>query len=133
MTAFAENRYISLEGSPYQVGRQLGECLQESLANDITHYLNAGPLQAGEITSKQLSAGALDWAHSLPQRFLDEMEGLADGAGIPLQRVAEWGYADSGGKQAAVLFSSEPVMASGSGETMTSGYLMFGAMPSSAR
>ncbi len=26
------------------------------------------------------------------------MEGLADGAGIPLRRVAEWGYADSGGK-----------------------------------
>ncbi len=104
MTAFAENRYLSLEGSPYQVGRQLGERLQETLANDIAHYLNAGPLQAGEITAKQLSAGALDWAHSLPQRFLDEMEGLADGAGIPLQRVAEWGYADSGGKTGCSAF-----------------------------
>ena len=104
MSALSEHRYISLEGSPYQVGYQLGERLQESLANDIFHYLHAGPLKAGEITAKQLSAGALAWAHSLPQRFLLEMEGLADGSGVPLKQIAEWGYADSGCKTGCSAF-----------------------------
>ncbi|MBG0788189.1 MAG: hypothetical protein H0S79_24135 [Anaerolineaceae bacterium] len=104
MSVLSESRYISLKGPPYQVGRQLGERLQKSLADDIAHYLDAGPLKAGEITSAQLSAGALDWAHSLPQRFLDEMEGLADGSGVPLQRIAEWGFADSGGKTGCSAF-----------------------------
>ena len=98
MSVISENGYLSLKGSPYQIGRQLGEILQENLADDISHYLEAGPLKAGDITAKHLTEGALDWAGSLPQRFRLEMEGLADGSGVPLQRIAEWGYADSAGK-----------------------------------
>lgn len=104
LTDLAENRFVRLEGSPYQVGYQLGERLQGNLANDISHYLDSGPLQAGEITAEQLSAGALDWANSFPQRFLLEMEGLADGSGVPLKRIAEWGYADSGAKTGCSAF-----------------------------
>ena len=37
----------------------------------------------------------MPWLRTLPQRFQDELEGLAEGANLPLQRVAEWNYVES--------------------------------------
>jgi len=39
-----------------------------------------------------LNTQALPWLQSLPARFQDEFTGLADGAQVPLQRLAEWAY-----------------------------------------
>lgn len=41
---------------------------------------------------EKLHTGALPWLRRLPQRFQDEFEGMAEGAGIPLQRLAELAY-----------------------------------------
>ncbi len=39
-----------------------------------------------------MQAGALPWLRQLPARFQEEYKGLAVGAGLSLQRVAEWVY-----------------------------------------
>jgi len=99
-----DDRYLRLAGTPYQVGYQLGEKLQTNLAEDITHYLTGGPLKFGEATPKSLAEGAPGWFESLPPRFRLEMEGLAEGSGVPIQRIAEWAYADAGGKLGCSAF-----------------------------
>jgi hypothetical protein len=49
---------------------------------------------------QKLCAGALPWLRALPERFQQEFEGIAEGAGIPLQRLAEWDYIEEcGAKQ----------------------------------
>jgi predicted choloylglycine hydrolase len=90
-----EERYLRVSGTPYQVGLIMGEALESQLANDIDHYLNNGPLKFGEIDPQNLTEGAMAWFDSLPRRFRKELEGLADGSGVPLQRIAEWNYADA--------------------------------------
>ena len=82
MLTLPDDRYLRLAGTPYQVGYQLGEKLQTNLAEDITHYLTGGPLKFGEATPKS----------------------LAEGSGVPLQRIAEWAYADAGGKLGCSAF-----------------------------
>ena len=37
----------------------------------------------------------MPWLRRLPARFQEELEGLAEAAHVPLQRVAEWSYVDS--------------------------------------
>ena len=91
-----EDRYLRVSGTPYQVGLVLGEALQSQLAQDIDHYLSDGPLKFGEIDQNSLTEGAMAWFESLPQRFRKELEGLADGSGVPIRRIAEWNFADAG-------------------------------------
>ena len=90
-----EERYLRVSGTPYQVGLILGEALESQLAQDIDHYLSDGPLKFGEIDQKSLTEGAMAWFETLPQRFRKELEGLADGSGVPIQRIAEWNFADA--------------------------------------
>jgi hypothetical protein len=42
----------------------------------------------------RLRSEAIPWLRSLPERFQDEFEGLAEGANLSLQRIAEWAYVD---------------------------------------
>jgi hypothetical protein len=93
---FPEDRYLRVNGTPYQVGLLMGEALQSHLARDINNYLNNGPLKFGEIDQKTLTEGAMAWFETLPQRFRKELEGLADGSGVPIRRIAEWNFADAG-------------------------------------
>jgi hypothetical protein len=87
-------RIAQASGSPYAVGFSLGQQIGMQLGENIAHYLQQGPVGQRGISLPQLREGALAWMRSLPVRFQQEMEGLAAGAGIPLQRVAEWCYAE---------------------------------------
>jgi hypothetical protein len=104
LTSIPEDRYLRLTGTASQVGYQLGESLQNTLGHDIDHYLTEGPLKFHNTTEEQLISDAMDWFSSLPQRFRTEMEGMADGSGVRLSRIAEWAYADSGGGPACSAF-----------------------------
>ena len=104
MSSIPANRYLRLTGTAYQVGYQLGEILQATLGQDIDHYLKEGPLKFHETTAEKLSTGAMDWFSLLPRRFRTEMEGLADGSGVRLSRIAEWAFADSGGRPSCSAF-----------------------------
>ncbi len=39
-------------------------------------------------------AAALAWVRGLPDRFQEELEGMALGSGLPLQKLAEWAYVE---------------------------------------
>ena len=55
----------------------------------INHYIAS---QQDSKDMEKLRAGALPWLLSLPKRFQDEFEGMAEGANLPLQPVAEMAY-----------------------------------------
>ncbi len=97
MKAIPKKRYLTLSGSAFNVGFSLGKTLQETLAKDIEHYIQTGPIKFGSITLETIQMGAMNWYEGLPKRFQAEMAGMAQGSGVPLQRIAEWGFADAGG------------------------------------
>lgn len=104
MKNLKDTRYIQLSGSPYQVGFAHGIRLKRTLASDIEHYLQNGPLKFGELTQSSIDSGAMTWFESLPERFRQEMHGMADGSGVSLGIIAAWGFADAGGRKACSSF-----------------------------
>ena len=104
MNDISHERFLHLSGTPYQVGRLLGEHLKDQLAKDIEHYITDGPVKFGELDPAALNRGAMDWFESLPERFRREMEGLAEGSGVSLQKITLWGFADVGGRKGCSSF-----------------------------
>ena len=104
METLHQNRYTSLHGTPFEVGLALGTALRDTLSADIEHYLEEGPLKLGDLTRAALDSGAMGWFDSLPERFQQEMQGMADGSCVPIQHIAAWGYADAGGRPACSGF-----------------------------
>ncbi len=87
-------RTCHVKGSPRDIGLALGQVLGSRLARNIDRYIQTGPARHGHIDAEKLRAGALPWLRSLPRRFQEEFEGLAAGAGMPLQRLAEWCFVE---------------------------------------
>ncbi len=83
------DRVHHFKGSPYEIGLAAGRALGPKLEQTISHYL-AGREHASDMT--RLHQGALPWLRRLPKRYQEELEGMADGADLPLQRLAEWSY-----------------------------------------
>ena len=81
-------------GSPREVGCAAGRALGPRLEANIERYLRERPQSPEALDMVELRRGALPWLRSLPERFREELEGLAEGAGVPLQRVAEWNYVE---------------------------------------
>jgi hypothetical protein len=82
-------------GTPREVGRAVGRALGPRLEDNIARYLRDRPQPREALDVAELRRGALPWLRTLPLRFQDELEGLAEGAHLPLQRVAEWNYVES--------------------------------------
>lgn len=61
----------------------------------MDRYIRECPQWPGALDGDSLRMGALPWLRALPERFRKELEGLAEGAGLPLQLVAEWQYVES--------------------------------------
>ena len=83
------DRVYRFEGSAREIGFAFGRALGDKLEQTIAHYI-ARVKDSKDM--EKLRAGALPWLRSLPKRFQDEFEGMAEGANIPLQRVTEWAY-----------------------------------------
>jgi hypothetical protein len=102
-----QDRIQHIKGSPYEVGFAIGRHLGERLEHNIARYIR----EFGDASAKfsidlvKLHEGALPWLGGLPTRFQQEFAGIAEGAGIPLQRVAEWFFIE----QCAVLRCSSVV------------------------
>ena len=86
------NRINHFKGNPREIGFAAGQLLGDKLAQDINYYI--GSLEHSKDMD-ELHSGALPWLRRLPKRFQDEYEGLAEGANIPLQRLAEWAYLEA--------------------------------------
>jgi len=85
-----KTRICHLKGNPREIGIVRGRLLGESLEENISHYIEGRPQHQEDLDQVQLQSEALPFLHRLPLRFQEELEGLAEGAGVPLQRIAEW-------------------------------------------
>jgi hypothetical protein len=83
------NRVIHLKGNPREVGYSAGCLLGNTLEQVVDHYLAHQPVPKD---FEKLHTGALPWLRGLPERYQQEFEGLAEGAKIPLQRLAEFNF-----------------------------------------
>ena len=88
-------RVRRFSGTPREVGLAAGKALGTRLEENIARYLRERPQQAGALDLAALRRGAVPWLRTLPSRFQEEYEGLAEGAGASLQRVAEWAYVET--------------------------------------
>lgn len=86
-----DDRVLHVSGTPHQVGLQTGQKLGEKLGWTIRHYIDS---QVQYIDMEKLQLEALPWLRRLPVRFQEELEGLAEGAGLPLDLLAQWGYVE---------------------------------------
>ena len=85
-----KKRILHLKGSPREIGIVSGRLLGKRLEENISHYIQGRPQHPEALDQVRLQSEALPSLRRLPLRFQEELEGLAEGAGIPLQRVAEW-------------------------------------------
>ena len=83
------NRIYRFKGNPREIGFNAGQLFAGTLEHTINRYI-ASVEDSKDM--EKLHAEALPWLQILPKRFQDEFEGMAEGAGIPLQRLAEWAY-----------------------------------------
>ncbi len=80
-------RLVTVWGTPYQRGRAQGELLRDEVASHtgrLIELMTKDMKQPVEILDQ---IGAATRPHT-PKRFLDELKGIADGSGTPLQQVA---------------------------------------------
>jgi hypothetical protein len=103
-----DQRLCRFAGTPKEIGLALGRTLGARLAQNIERYIETGPGRHGAIDWRKLHSGALPWLRSLPQRYQEEFEGIAAGADLPLQRLAEWAFVEkciieNGGCSAALV------------------------------
>jgi hypothetical protein len=87
----SSDRIRRLSGTPWEVGRAAGRALGPRLEENIARYIRERPRRPDALDLAELQRGSLPWLRALPERF----EGLAEGAGLPLQRVAEWNHVES--------------------------------------
>jgi hypothetical protein len=88
-----EERIYHVKGDqPREIGQKIGRLMGQRLEENISHYIQRRPTAGEHADQEKLQSGALPWMRTLPPRFQEELEGLAEGAGIPVQRVAELTY-----------------------------------------
>ena len=88
----AMDRVYHLKGTPYEIGLAMGQALGARLGENITRYIHERIPAGTPFKVQAWRRGALPWLRDLPERFLEELEGLSAGSGLPLQRLAEWNY-----------------------------------------
>lgn len=86
-------RVLHLEGTPAEMGYQHGVLLGDAVRKNIEYMLDDRPgeeLRLGKLTvPRKLLAGLLNQAFEerVPERFVTEMDALAEGAGLPAWQV----------------------------------------------
>src|SRR5579871_1406851 len=100
---------VVLTGSPYQRGLQHGQQLGDEVRSFYTRMLStsilpnlqreqpaisavlplyaAPPYADGGFSLQLLTDSARSLEHSIPRPYRDEMQGIADGAGVPYEQV----------------------------------------------
>ena len=89
MTDSHLNRIYHYKGSPREIGFAAGRMFGNRLGQKLNRYIADQPIPKD---MEKLHAGAMPWLRSLPHRFQEEFEGLAEGANLPLQLLAEFNY-----------------------------------------
>jgi len=84
-------RICHLKGTPREAGLSLGLAIGVRLDVNISRYIDAC-LRSSSVDMILLEKGSLPWFENLPVRYREEIEGISEGSGIALQRLAEWYY-----------------------------------------
>jgi len=82
-------RIYRFKGTAHEIGFSVGQTLGLRLEKTVNRYVTG---LAASTDQQKLRAGALRWLRKLPRRFQEEFEGMAQGAHIPLQHLAEWAF-----------------------------------------
>jgi isopenicillin-N N-acyltransferase-like protein len=80
-------KVLLVKGDPYEMGFQHGKLMAKEVTEDVQAYLHDWAIgKAGESLS---SLGKIfdSLRPFIPQNYLDEMRGLADGSGVPLKEI----------------------------------------------
>ena len=85
---------VRYKGSPREVGVAAGETLSGRLEGNIARWIDAVDAAFG-VDRSRLRRDALPWFRKLPSHFREEIEGMAEGSGLPPRRLAEWCLVDS--------------------------------------
>jgi len=78
---------LIVEGTPYEMGRAFGNLMKDECNALLTRFLDVARAYGERCSDQTLDAA---WESIKPHtdpRFVEELRGLADGAGIPLQTV----------------------------------------------
>jgi hypothetical protein len=84
-------RIYHLKGSPFEIGSAMGRALGPKMEANIERYIRERTAHA-PFDADRWRLGAIPWLRNLPPRFREEFEGLAQGSGLPLERIAAWAY-----------------------------------------
>lgn len=77
---------LHLKGTPYERGFQHGTLLKEQIARNIATYIDQPKSDIpGRVESFAQNISLL--MSFVPEHFKEEMQGLADGSGVPLQKI----------------------------------------------
>ncbi len=86
---------LHLRGTPYEMGYQHGILLRREVRASVKNILSYAdrqlrvPALGRMIARKKLDRAWSRMKPHVPERYLEEMQGLADGAGIPLRLIQE--------------------------------------------
>jgi len=82
-------KVVVVKGNPYEMGKQLGTLLADDISASLGDFLQAVRKEYGdEVDVDWLLKGAwLDNAPYIDERVLEEMRGMAEGSGVPLEEI----------------------------------------------
>jgi isopenicillin-N N-acyltransferase-like protein len=88
----AELPYIRATGTHREVGRQIGEAARDLVARGLAYYEENYPLLAGITFAEALerTRAYLVVAERHLPRVVDQLRGVAEGSGLPLERLFAW-------------------------------------------
>ena len=80
-------RVLHVKGSPYEMGFQHGRLLKDLIEKNVAEFIDNTPSAlAPRIKSFQQNLPPKLMGY-IPNRFQEEMQGVADGSGVPLQKI----------------------------------------------
>jgi len=80
-------RILHLSGSHYEMGLQHGRLLRDEVRAVIRGYIDEGVVGRFHVPRRHLVKRARLMAPHIPTKYLDEMRGIAEGAGLPFEDV----------------------------------------------
>ncbi|MBU0731307.1 hypothetical protein KKC88_00325 [Patescibacteria group bacterium] len=85
--------FISIEGAPFERGQQHGELLKEEINLILKNLKNLTYLNTGKQWDFFVKAAKKIFVYRMNKEFLDEIKGIAKGAGLPWEDILTWnGY-----------------------------------------
>jgi hypothetical protein len=83
-----EIKVLIVKGTPYEMGRQMGSLLKEDIDDCLNDFLTAVKSDDPDMYSDdQLDQAWKTNAPYIDSRIIEEMQGMADGSGLPLKII----------------------------------------------